>query len=53
MPLINPETTPGIVASGWVWQDYEELKKSKERSFNLMCQNILDSLSRHKCAWPF
>ena len=52
-PVINPADIPGISASGWTMNDYEELQKSKERSFNLMCQNIIESLMRHKCSWPF
>jgi len=52
-PPVNPEKIPGIIASGWTINDYYELKKSKERSFNLQCQNIIDTLRRHKLSWPF
>jgi len=44
---------PGLKQAGWTHDEYYELKKSKERSFNLQCQNIIDMLRRHKSAWPF
>jgi len=44
---------PGLKVGGWTAEEYYELKKSKERSFNLQCQNIIEMLRRHKSAWPF
>ena len=50
---INPEKIPGVLEGGWTWADHEELKKTKERSFQLQCQNLLDTLRKFKHSWPF
>ena len=42
-----------MVEGGWNWGDHEELKKTKERSFQLQCQNLLDTLKKFKSSWPF
>ena len=39
---INPESIPGVLEGGWNWAEYEELKKTKERSFQIQCLNILE-----------
>jgi len=44
---------PGINISGWFPEEYQELRKSKERSFHLQCSNIVEMMKRHKTAWPF
>ena len=50
---INPMEIPGVKESGWTWQDHDELIKSKEVSFLLECQNILELLKKHQASWPF
>ena len=50
---INPMDIPGVRESGWTWQDHEELIKSKEVSFLLECQNILELMKKHQASWPF
>lgn len=50
---INPMDIPGVKESGWTWQDHEELIKTKEVSFLLECQNILDLLKKNQASWPF
>lgn len=50
---INPARIPGVVEAGWTWADHEELKKAKERSFQLQCQNLMDTLRKFKSSWPF
>lgn len=52
-PFANPDLIPGVKEGGWSWDDFKELKKQKERSFNLMCQNIIESMRKHKSSWPF
>jgi len=44
---------PGLRAGGWTAEEYLDLRKSKERSFLLQCQNIIDMMRKHKSAWPF
>eukprot|EP00331_Platyophrya_macrostoma_P019097 CAMPEP_0176470454 /NCGR_PEP_ID=MMETSP0127-20121128/40463_1 /TAXON_ID=938130 /ORGANISM="Platyophrya macrostoma, Strain WH" /LENGTH=296 /DNA_ID=CAMNT_0017864747 /DNA_START=1 /DNA_END=891 /DNA_ORIENTATION=- len=44
---------PGLTEAGWVPNDYIELKKSKERSFQLQCSNIIELMRKHKSSWPF
>lgn len=39
--------------SGWEQEDYAELMKQKERSFNLQCANVIENMKRHKQSWPF
>jgi hypothetical protein len=39
---------PGIKIGGWTIDETIELRKSKERSFLLQCQNIIDMLRKHK-----
>jgi histone acetyltransferase len=50
---INPLEIPGVKESGWNWQDHEDLIKTKEVSFLLECQNILDLFKKHQASWPF
>ncbi|KAL4509276.1 hypothetical protein ABPG72_018207 [Tetrahymena utriculariae] len=52
-PKVTPSDIPGVAFSGWEWKDYHELKKSKERSFNLQCANVIENMKRHKQSWPF
>jgi histone acetyltransferase len=42
-----------VQESGWSWQDHEELIKTKEVSFLLECQNLLELLKKHPSSWPF
>ena len=42
-----------MVEGGWSWNDHEELKKTKERSFQIQCQNIIEAIKKHKSGWPF
>lgn len=44
---------PGLKIGGWNPEETLELRKSKERSFLLQCQNIIDMLRKHKSCWPF
>lgn len=32
---------PGVVEGGWNWEDHEELRKTREVSFQLQCQSII------------
>lgn len=50
---INPESIAGVLEGGWTWAEYEELKKTKERSFQIQCLNILEEMKKHKSSWPF
>ena len=42
-----------IEISGWTPEEFIELRKSKERSFHLQCQNILEMLRKHKSVLIF
>jgi histone acetyltransferase len=44
---------PGIKDSGWSWADHDEFIKTKEVSFLLECQNIVELMKKHQSAWPF
>jgi len=44
---------PGLKLGGWTSEEYQELRKSKERSFLLQCQNIIEMMRKHKSCWPF
>ncbi len=50
---IDPRRIKGIAEAGWVPEDYEELKRTEERSFQIQCQNIYESMMKHKDIWPF
>lgn len=50
---INPMDIPGVQESGWTWQDHEDLLKTKEVSFVLECQNLLELIKKHPSSWPF
>lgn len=39
---------PGLKQAGWNAEESSELRKSKERSFQLQCQSIIDMLRKHK-----
>jgi hypothetical protein len=38
---IDPMLIPGVIEGGWSWNDHEELRKTKEVSFQLQCQSII------------
>lgn len=42
-----------MTEGGWTWNDHEELRKTKEVSFQLQCQNIIELLKKHQSVWPF
>lgn len=44
---------PGVKESGWTWANHDEFIKTKEVSFLLECQNILELLKKHQASWPF
>jgi histone acetyltransferase len=44
---------PGVKESGWSWTDHDELVKTKEASFLLECQNVIELLKKHPSVWPF
>ncbi|CAD8161559.1 unnamed protein product [Paramecium pentaurelia] len=52
-PTVKPESIQGILESGWTIDDYNELKKQKEKTFMISCQQIIDTMRKHKSAWPF
>lgn len=52
-PLIKPESIPGILESGWTIEDYNELRRQKERTLMISCQQIIDLMRKHKSSWPF
>ena len=50
---IDPMLIPGVVEGGWSWNDHEELRKTKEVSFQLQCQSVIEMLKKHQSSWPF
>jgi histone acetyltransferase len=50
---VDPMLLPGVREAGWSWAEHEELMKTRQLSFLLECQHVLELVKKHQAAWPF